>query len=585
MTAEEPWFRELFLYYCRNLHVWGSKPVEWRGPCHRSMPEALAKGLAAKWYPDIPEAAHWTQYSGQVWQDFWRVKDILQNDTGYFQDSVRAYAFSGDQFLGDDRYFRDPDMQRIWERLLVEITPDGAINPYGPNGGWNSTAALRVGVLERAAAATGNGTYRFAAHKAMNYLLYQQAPTLRDGYLKSLETAPYITLAWLSADDAIAPAEPPAGGIVTHRREPARYPHRNKAIVGRFLPDLDPDPDKANLCCNWVFTDRTFPDKLVLRSGWNPGDLFVLVELAPTTFPYNVGGIAGMNRWGAPFTQIVTSKGDSPENRLWVSDLAGKARIRYLPDRDRINEVWQNGKMPDMSSSVPFLRDTADATFARVEAQNPEGLPIRVIQEYVLVKNRFLARRETAVFEEGFPARVAAIWNTQNVGPFIGSHWANTFIGAPVASNGQIAMETPPADLLVYFAPQPGWRLHVVDRTADDPRTEACPAQVRYSWEGTPNAGDQLHSTQIYHPHAARKLPMVSNNPGARGADRSAEFARLAGASGIQVVRDDLEATILRLEFEPGVVEWVVFNPDNRPLKAGSRQTTDAFSYHVETGR
>ncbi|MCA9264812.1 MAG: hypothetical protein KDA60_13225, partial [Planctomycetales bacterium] len=172
MAADEPWFKALWLDYCRNLHVWGTKPVEWRGPCHRSMPEALAKGLAAKWYPDIPEAAHWREYSALVWHDFWRVKDLLQNDTGYFQDSVRAYAFSGDQWLGDDRYLSDPGMQRIWARLMVEITPDGAINPYGPNGGWNSTAALRVGVLEAAASATRKGTYRFAAHKAMNYLLY-----------------------------------------------------------------------------------------------------------------------------------------------------------------------------------------------------------------------------------------------------------------------------------------------------------------------------------------------------------------------------------------------------------------------------
>lgn len=75
-----------------------------------------------------------------------------------------------------------------------------------------------------------------------------------------------------------------------------------------------------------------------------------------------------------------------------------------------------------------------------------------------------------SLFEEGFEARVSALWNTQNVGPQIGAHWANTFISAPIASNGKIEMRTPPADLLVYFAPQPGWRMQVADRTADDPR-------------------------------------------------------------------------------------------------------------------
>ena len=292
-----------------------------------------------------------------------------------------------------------------------------------------------------------------------------------------------------------------------------------------------------------------------------------------------------MNRWGAPFTQVVSSKGDTPENRLWVSDLSGKARRRYLPDRDRINEMWEDGKMQDMTTRVPFLRDTTNATFARVEIQNPIGLPVRLIQEHVFVKNRFLARRETVAFEEAFEARVAAVWNTQNVGPFIGRHWANTFMGAPVASNGQIAMNTPPADLLVYFTPRPGWRMQVVDRTAEDPRTEVCPAQVRYSWEGTPSVGQRLHSTQIFYPRAARKAPPVSNNPEAKGLDRSDEFAKLAGASGIQVVRDDLEATVLRLELEPGRVEWVVFNPEGKSVKAGLQETNETLAYQLEDKR
>jgi hypothetical protein len=46
MTPDGPWFRELWLYYCRNLHVWGTKPIEWRGPCHRSMSAALAGASA-----------------------------------------------------------------------------------------------------------------------------------------------------------------------------------------------------------------------------------------------------------------------------------------------------------------------------------------------------------------------------------------------------------------------------------------------------------------------------------------------------------------------------------------------------------
>lgn len=134
MKEDADWFREMWLCYCRHLHVWDTEPVEWRGGCHRSMPEALSKGLAAKWYPDIPEAAHWERYSELVFGDFWKAKDVAQNDTGYMMGPIIILTCGGDQWTGDDRVYRDPDMKRLWDRLMVEATPDGAINPYGPNG-------------------------------------------------------------------------------------------------------------------------------------------------------------------------------------------------------------------------------------------------------------------------------------------------------------------------------------------------------------------------------------------------------------------------------------------------------------------
>jgi hypothetical protein len=53
-------------------------------------------------------------------------------------------------------------------------------------------------------------------------------------------------------------------------------------------------------------------------------------------------------------------------------------------------------------------------------------------------------------------------------------------------------------------------------------------------------------------------------------------------ASGIPVVRDDLEATALRLEFEADRVEGVVFNPESQSLKAGSVKTKETFAYRLE---
>lgn len=586
MSPDAPWFRDLWLDYCRSLHVWDSEPVEWRGGCHRSMPEAYAKGLAARWYPDIPEAGRWSRYSELVFRDFWRTQDVPQNDTGYMMGPLILLAAGGDLWTGDDRVYTDPGMQRLWDRLRHEVTPDGAINPYGPNGGWNSTANYRIAMLERVAAKTRDGRHRFAAHRLFNHLRYQSAhpgsPLAPDAYQPDPGDAWLIALAWLFADDTVVPVPPEPGSLWTRRREAARVPHTDKTLLERLIGNADPDPQRGHLCCSWFMTDREWPDKLVLRSGWNPGDLFALVELHPTSFPANPGGIMGLNRWGAPFTQIVTSKGDSPENRLFVQDLDGSAHRRLHPDRLRIDEFWRAGRMPDIQSEVTYFEETPEATYARIRVRNMDGLPVTYEREFVFARNRFLATRERVTFEESFRARVAPLWNTQNIGPQVGPHWANTFLSAPVGDNGNRSLRTPPADLLVWFAPRPDCRLHLVDRCAEDPRAEACPNQVRYVWEGTPGAGECLVFTQVYVPHPPHRARPTSNNPnpGARAAYAN-DLQATAGAAGIQVVQDSPETSILHLTLEPGREEWVLFNPAERAVDLGGTPSRAAYAYRA----
>ncbi|MFM9009482.1 MAG: hypothetical protein ACKON8_01040 [Planctomycetota bacterium] len=213
-----------------------------------------------------------------------------------------------------------------------------------------------------------------------------------------------------------------------------------------------------------------------------------------------------------------------------------------------------------------------------MRVSNLDGLPVVYDRDFVFVKNGFLACRETVTFEEAFSARVAAIWNTHNVGPQVGSHWANTFIDAPIDDNGNRSLKTPPADLLVWFAPREGRRLHVVDRLVSDPRTESCPTQVRHAWEGTPEIGRRMVFTQVYYPHPPYRSRTMSNDPGSVGGYAD-QLQASAHAAGITVLRDDEEASILRLEMQPGRIEWVVFNPDERPLNTGALATSERMAY------
>jgi hypothetical protein len=52
-----------------------------------------------------------------------------------------------------------------------------------------------------------------------------------------------------------------------------------------------------------------------------------------------------------------------------------------------------------------------------------------------------------------------------------------------------------------------------------------------------------------------------------------------AGASAITVLRDDVEASVLCFEFEPDQIEYVVFNPGRKLLKAGSIETQQEYAY------
>ena len=417
----------------------------------------------------------------------------------------------------------------------------------------------------------------------MNYLLYQKERLRVSNSAFGRETTEKIALAYLFTDDSIRPEMPSPASQVLYRKQVLRLGGKEDAV--HFLKDLDPSPDKAHPCCNMVLTDDVVPSKLVLRSGWNPGDLYALVDLYIGSDPLNPGGIIGLTRWGAPFTQVCSAKGSSVENRLNIEDLSGKAPRRYrkVPNCV-IGESWGRGGWKDGESAsahleVPLFEDLERVTFASVTVTDWQAFPVKVTREYAFIKNRFLLVRDVAEFEEGFEARIGPVWNTQNVGPQIGAHWANTFFSDPVGENGNIQMKSPPLDLLVYHAPQPGYRLQVVDRTEIDARTAMVPAQVRYIWQGKAKAGQKLHFTQVYYPHAPYRWRVVSNLVGAQREWIGGETGATAGAAGIKMLIDTSETSIARVSVEEDRAEWIVCNPGGTRVEAGGLSTDARYAY------
>ena len=106
-----------------------------------------------------------------------------------------------------------------------------------------------------------------------------------------------------------------------------------------------------------------------------------------------------------------------------------------------------------------------------------------------------------------------------------------------------------------------------------------CPAQLRYVWEGTPKVGQTLHSTQIFYPHVPYRARPSTNNIGAKAVYRGGNFAATAGASGINVVIDTPETTLLRTSFAPELEEWLLFNPGGQRVEHESFASDARYAY------
>ena len=143
-------------------------------------------------------------------------------------------------------------------------TPDGAVISFGPSSGWNASAADRLMFLEIAAAHSGDGRYRFAAHRLFNYLLYQH-DIMKTHHMLDHFSQLSVAVAYFLSDHQLEPIEPEAGSVLLHHAETLRVHDKEGAMA--YLDDLDPDPLKALICCGLICTKRQLPFKLCLRSG------------------------------------------------------------------------------------------------------------------------------------------------------------------------------------------------------------------------------------------------------------------------------------------------------------------------------
>jgi hypothetical protein len=551
MTPEdEDWFRDLLLTLRRYQCAWRPGDGLWRGSHHRSQCQGSLHALAAAFYPDEPEARAWKAYADRVWDDWWSFRDVGINDTGYFYSSLNTVLRTA-ELLDRKEVFSDPGSRKIFDRILLELTPDGGAVPYGASGGYHSSAGARIFALELAARHTRDGRYRWGAHRIMNFGQARGFSSTHH-HLQALSLED-IALASLVCDDTVEPVPPDGGSTVLSRPEIVRLTGRQSKE--RF-------PDAGGVDCDMFMTPREMPHKLVFRAGWEPGDLYLLVEAYPRHDPLNPTAIVGFERGSAGFAEMTSEKFVSRENAVAISDLSGTAT--FLGKKVHRGEKGLPLGWAGMETSVPDFTDRALATHARVRVTNYMGFEADHQREFLFVKNRWVLVRDETEFRDAFRASVGPAWNTQHVGSPRGEHWMNTWFSAHHFQSAKV-YDVPPWDLLVWYAPRAGARLSMSERPVDTPAASRV-VPTRYAWEGEVSPGSRVQFVQVYLPHA----------PAADATPLAAGIEALADEPGLAAVRIALG----------GRVEIGILNPSGDPraidTKGSGRLVTDAKAAYLE---
>jgi hypothetical protein len=490
MTEQDEQWAKTMLLKIRQYHAGWAENGPWdgwfRGSQHRAQVQGSNNAIAAFLYPDEPDAAKWMQIADTIWGDWWSFRDVGINDMWYFHSALGSITRTA-YILKREEVFTDPESRRLFQRILFETSPEGSEIPYGASCGYNVVSGSRIVALELAARYTRDGRYRWAAHRLMNNC--QARPFCRNSPQGTKGVAD-IAVASLVCDDSIKPAEPEGGSKLLVRKEIVRLNDDQARIMF---------PDFKGVDCNMYMTQKVMPSKLAFRSGWNPGDLYMLVECYVRHDPLNPTAIIGLERYGVGTTEMASEKFVPCENAVTIVDRSGTAT--YLGQKDFKGEKKLPLGWAGMSSDVPVFSDHALASHARIDVTHYQGYEATQQREFLFVKNRFVLVRDETAFHDTFRTEVGPIWNTQHVGNVRGKNWINTWFSGHYFED-TLLFEEQPWDLLVWYVPRENTQLKVMPDKASDAqrRTRIFPTQ--YSWEGNVQPDQKVQFTMLLLPHA-----------------------------------------------------------------------------------
>lgn len=514
----------------------------WRGSQHRGMVEGTNNLIAAALYPQEPGADEWRARGNLIWNDWWKYRDIGINDSAYFSDSLAIMLRTAD-LLHRKEVFSDKLVKAtLWDRLVFETSPDGAAIPYGATAGWDGLAGVRIYALMLAAKETGDGRYRFVADRLFQYAKARGGFSPGQDHWASVSVES-TALAALACDDRVRPVQPDADAKLLWRPEVLRLtPAEGATPLGRFDAYMTMAADRM-------------PSKLAFRTGWAPGDMFMLVEAFARHDPLNPTAILALERFGASFAEATYEKEVAHENAVRISDVSGEARA--IGDAKGPGQRKLPTGYKEMNTTAGPVATGKLGSHASLSVSNYAGYPVTQVRDILFTNNGFVLVRDESRFDDAFVARVGPAWNTQHTMLKEGGLWADTWLEAHWY-NQQLKLYTNPSGrLLIWHAPKTGAALsvspaHTMILDEQDPHTAFDHfVTEEYAWQGRVAPGDQVQFTTVLVPHRQEANPaalaagirVLRDQPGLSAVMVGDELAML-NATGSSVTVDTGRGTV-----------------------------------------
>src|SRR3989338_3208938 len=446
--------------------------------------------------PDIVRA----DYANQVWSDWWTTRDTAENSDHYHQSwwhDITGLAINSEKLCLRDEamcppieggvaaMYQDEGVFNLVQRFLNQTSPLGIFPNYGDGMGLNEDPGTWIALFERWATAyhqvsqqTGDRYDQVSRRsKWLAHQLFDWTVNWTDTLTSERDQWGNINR-WLAEGlmdeglvvNNIIPNELPetTASVLTTRHQTV---HSGKP---NYPQELLPDPP-----------DPQIPDKLVLRSGWHPDDMYALVELSsPFAWGHGHDDTGSIN--------LLTSNGsvllsDTP---YLIKDHKFHNAFQLIRNNYTVPVGHGGRNLYKMVSTVPVHKEASkhlQATYSQIRIDDYMSYvdaPAKAAldRKIFFIKNKFVWVNDTITntsdpiansTEDELNAQIGPAWQTVSIYGKRGVNWINTTMNSiPISDiwNNYYLMqwENIPQDLLLVFPDLNGARELQIDNVTND---------------------------------------------------------------------------------------------------------------------